>query len=340
MSSSDSTLVREILAGERPDLLRLAARGLVPLPLDELVSLQVRLTDHPEGQVALDARQALDSMEPKVLAGVLGRVPGSTLRYFAAHARHPLVLEALLRRRDTPLEMLVELAPRLLEDLQEILLLRQDAIIEQPEILEALESNPDLSSFARRRIREYREHLLPRQKEPVEEAEEPEDGDEPTDQEVQEEIVRAQTETTASGEMDEDTGLSETQIRNLSIPVRLKLARGASRSLRGILVRDPNPQVAVAAIKNAPVSEQEVELYCHNRSISEDVLEEIARRREWVRKPTIVYALVQNPRTPQGTAVRFVSRLSVRQLRDLSRNRNVPEAVRATAARLYKIKRQ
>jgi len=317
----------------------MAARGLLPLPPEELIPLQVRLTGHPDAEVAREADESLQATEPKVVANFLAQeAPPWVLKYFARQVRHPIVLEAMLRRRTVPREILVELAGEVKEDLQEVLLLRQDAIVEQPEILDALERNPSLSSYAGRRIREYREHLLPRKKEAEVEAEET--AGEPSEGEVQV-AIEAARERTAGGERDgEQTGLSETQIRSLPIPVRLKLSRGASRSLRSILVRDPNPQVAVSVLKNNPVSEQEIEILCHNRSICEDVLEEIARHREWVRKPQVVNALVQNPRTPSPIALRFIPRLSVRELRDLARNRNVPEVIRSRAMGLYKIKRQ
>lgn len=319
----------------------MAARGLLPLPPEELIPLQVRLAGHPDAEVAREADESLQATEPKVVANFLAQeAPPWVLKYFARQVRHPIVLEAMLRRRTVPREVLVELAAEVKEDLQEVLLLRQDAIVEQPEILDALERNPSLSSYAGRRIREYREHLLPRKKEPEVEVEAEEAAGEPSEEEVQI-AIEAARERTASGERDaEQTGLSETQIRSLPIPVRLKLSRGASRSLRSILVRDPNPQVAVSVLKNNPISEQEIEILCHNRSICEDVLEEIARHREWVRKPQVVNAMVQNPRTPSPIALRFIPRLSVRELRDLSRNRNVPEVIRSRAMGLYKIKRQ
>lgn len=320
----------------------MAARGLLPLPPEELIPLQVRLTGHPDEKVAREADESLRGTEPKVVANYLAQEAAPwVLRYFARQVPHPVIVEAVLRRRTVPHEILVELAEEVKEDLQEVLLLRQDAIVEQPEILDALERNPSLSNYAGRRIREYREHLLPRQKEEPAEPDEGEAaGDEPTEEEVQT-ALEAAREHTAGGERDgEQTGLSETQIRTLPIPVRLKLSRGASRSLRGILVRDPNPQIAVSVLKNNPISEQEIEILCHNRSICEDVLEEIARHREWVRKPQVVNALVQNPRTPSPIALRFIPRLSVRELRDLSRNRNVPEVIRSRAKGLYKIKRQ
>ena len=74
-----------------------------------------------------------------------------------------MLIEAILRRRDVPRAVLLAASPAALPpDLQEVLLLRQDAIVEEPAILEALEENPQLSTYTRRRIAEYREHLLPR----------------------------------------------------------------------------------------------------------------------------------------------------------------------------------
>ena len=60
------------------------------------------------------------------------------------------------------------------------------------------------------------------------------------------EAVERVRELPQGGESDQRTGLSETQIRSLPLPVRLKLCRGASRTLRSILVKDINPNVALS----------------------------------------------------------------------------------------------
>ena len=86
------------------------------------------------------------------------------------------------------------------------------------------------------------------------------------------------------------------------------------------------------------LSDEEIEQIASNRSVAEEVLTMIANNRHWSRKYNIVHALVKNPRTSVGLAVRMVSRLSTRDLRNLSRDRNVSEAVRNTASRLYRIK--
>src|SRR4029077_8864372 len=121
---------------------------------------------------------------------------------------------------------------------------------------------------------------------------------------------------------EEKTGLSEGQIRMLPVPARMKLARGAPRLLRSILMRDTNAQVAISVLRHNALSDQEIERAASSRSVVEDVLVEISKRREWIGKYNVAKALVPNPRTPLPTALRLLPRLSVRDMRELSRDRN------------------
>lgn len=339
-------LARRALSGAEPELARLAASGLLPLPPEDLIPIQVALAEGADPALAEIARGALGELPARQLSGFLrDSAPPETLGYFARTGAPPAI-EAILRRPDVPRDLLVELAPRLSPPLQEVLLLRQDAIREAPAILDALATNPALSAYSRRRVHEYREHLLPAGAAPAEETPEPGTGPEGEgavealldDPEVASAIETARA-GEAKGERDEVTGLSDSQIRTLPIAVRVQLARTASRTLRGILVRDPNPQVALAVFKGPKLPEQEVERIASSRSVSPDVLEEISRHREWMVKYPILSALAHNPRTPTGIAMRLLPRLSVRELRTLGRDRNVPDVVRRQAARLYTMKR-
>jgi hypothetical protein len=330
-----SPLVEQALSGENRQLTLLAAQGMLPIAPEELIPLQVRLAGNRDGEVAEAAQQALADAETRFLLPFLGREASQdVLRYFAAHPPDTSVVECILRRRDVPPSILEQLAPRLRQDLQEVLLLRQDLVVRRPTILEALESNPNLSAYARRRIVEYREHLVPRERKA---APAPVAVEEVTEEEVAEAIAQVMEEP-AEGQVDEVTGLSEAQIRLLPMQIRLRLARGASRSLRQLLVRDSNKQVALAVLRNNPLTDQEIELIARSRAVLDDVLEEIARHREWARKYPIKHALVLNPKTPVAVAVRLVPQLPVRDLRNLSRDRNVADAVRSTAMRLYRLK--
>jgi hypothetical protein len=335
VADSQASLVEQVLSGANPQLQRLAAEGLLPLPPEQLIPLQVALTRHADAAMAQRARAALCAVDPRLISPFLAGAAGEdVLAFYAAHFAHPVVIEAIVRRRDVPRPLLVELARRLPPDLQEILLLRQDAIVEEPEILDALQENPQLSPYSQRRITEYREHLLPRERTAL-----PADVEE-MDDEVFEAALAAARELPAEGEVEETVGLSEGQIRMLPVPARIRLTRGASRLMRSLLIRDPNARVALSVLHNNALSEQEIEQVARNRSVVDDVLLAIASRRDWISKGTIVRALVQNPRTPVVASLRLVPKLSVRDLREVSKDRNVADAVRAMALRLYRIKRQ
>jgi hypothetical protein len=59
-----------------------------------------------------------------------------------------------------------------------------------------------------------------------------------------------------------------------------------------------------------------------------------------VNKYNVTRALVLNPRAPLAMTIRLVSKLSVRDLKNIGRDRNIPDALRSTALRLYRIKQQ
>lgn len=342
MADSQASLLDQVRSGANRQLQVLAASGFLPLSPEDLIPLQVQFARGLDPELAGKASEALRQVDVRVAAPYLERQAGEeVLAFFAHQPSHPRLIETILRRRDVPRRLLVDLARRLPPDLQEILILRQDAILDEPDILSALESNPQLSGYVQRRITEYREHLLPRERgarpapAPV-----PEGLEEEIDDAGLAVALDAVKKLPAAGEIDAEIGLSEGQIRMLPVPARLKLARGAPRTLRQFLMRDTNPQVACAALLFNNLSDQEVEQAAASRSVQEEVLAAIAKKREWVQRYPVMKALIQNPRTPLPTALKFVPRLSVRDLRDLAKDRNVPDAVRSMALRLYRIKQK
>ncbi len=340
MSESD-ILLEQILSGRSRQLQVLAASGLVPLEPEVLLPIQVGLTRSPDPEVAGHARQALSAIDPGVAVAFLeGPAGAAELRYFATRVPHPEVLRAVLQRRDVAPDLLRELAPVLDAELQEMLVLRQEAILADPQILVALESNSRLAAYTRRRIWEYREHLLPRDKVPLKKPEEIEaEADSLSAQDIQEAIDEVREQAGEGEVVDESKGLSEGHVRSLPVPVRMRLARNANRQLRTVLVRDQNVQVALTVLRSSQLSDQELERIANSRSVVSEVLAEIPKKREWIRKYNIVRALARNPKTLLPQAMRLVPRLTTADLRSMARDKNVSQAVRSQALRLYQKKR-
>lgn len=341
MLDVQNPLVAQVLAGGNRQLQELAASGLLPLPLDQLLSLQVRLAGGDDPELSTRARASLKSLELRVAIPFLEReATAPDLAFFAEENDDPRLLEAIVRRRDVPRSVLVHLAQKVHVDLQEILLLRQDAILEEPAILDALAANPLVSIYSQRRIAEYRTHLLPQRVARLALAAIQDLPEEHVDDEIVVKAVDAALTLPAEGEVDEKTGLSEGQIRLLPVPIRVRLTRNASRTLRQLLIRDSNAQVAVGVLQYNSIPDSELEGIARNRSVCEEVLDYIAKRREWMGKYPIIKALVVNPKTPVAVSMRILPRLSVRDLREVGRDRNIPDAVRSNALRLYTIKQK
>lgn len=124
------------------------------------------------------------------------------------------------------------------------------------------------------------------------------------------------------------------RVLRMGIKDRVKLGMKGDREARNILIRDPNKLVSSAVVNNPRITEQEVEMIASMRSLSEDILRQIAMSRQWARSYTIVHNLAKNPRTPLANSMTIMSRLQLRDLVGLSKDRNVPDAVRRHATRL------
>ena len=333
---SQRSLLDQVLEGDNRQLQILAADGLLPVERAELLRLQIWLSCSNDEEIARRAGAALDRVEPSVLAVAAHELDPDTLDLMVDVVAHPQVLEVALQRRDIAVETLHRLASWIPPELQEILLVRQEDLRNHPEILESLESNPYLTPYTTRVLHEYRDYLLPQRQ--VTRVVEDEEIEELTDEMMARAISAASIHIASKGDFDETTGLTENQVRGLPLAMRVKLAYGASKTLRNILLKDPSPQVAVTALNRSAISDREVESLCQSRSVSEELLTEVARHRQWIGKYRIMLMVVKNPRTPVNISLTLMPRVAGRDLKVLCVDRNVPDSVRSKAKILYRQK--
>ncbi|MFN3479422.1 MAG: hypothetical protein ACK415_03460 [Thermodesulfovibrionales bacterium] len=124
------------------------------------------------------------------------------------------------------------------------------------------------------------------------------------------------------------------RIQHLTVGEKIALALRGGQEIRSILLKDPNKEVVLSVLKNPKMTETEIEMLAHSRNAPEEALRAICRNREWTKNYNIIFALVNNPKTPPGLSVPFVTSLRTKDLVILEKNKNVPEAVRAAARRL------
>jgi predicted component of type VI protein secretion system len=121
------------------------------------------------------------------------------------------------------------------------------------------------------------------------------------------------------------------KIASLNVAQRMTLAMKGSREERAVLVRDPNKIVAVAVLSSPKLTETEVESIAKMANVSDEILRIIGFSRAWTKNYAVVHALARNPKTPVAMSMNFLARLSDKDLRNLSTNRNVPDVLRVSA---------
>jgi hypothetical protein len=121
------------------------------------------------------------------------------------------------------------------------------------------------------------------------------------------------------------------RLTTMSVMEKMKVAMRGTREARAMLIRDPNRLVAAAVLSSPKLTENEVESFARMANVTEEVLRVIGTNRAWVKSYTITANLVRNPKTPIALSLHLLNRLSDRDVKMLTSDRNVPEPLRVAA---------
>jgi len=121
------------------------------------------------------------------------------------------------------------------------------------------------------------------------------------------------------------------QIQQMNVVERVRAAMKGSREVRALLIRDPNKMVSSAVLSSPKLTSSEVESFAKMANVAEDVLRAIGQNRAWVKNYGVAASLTRNPKTPVAMSMNLMQRLIERDVRALSVDRNVPEALRVAA---------
>jgi hypothetical protein len=129
----------------------------------------------------------------------------------------------------------------------------------------------------------------------------------------------------------DDEGTALQRLQKLNVPQKVQRATKGSREERAILIRDPNKMISLAVLSSPKLTITEVEAFARAGNVAEECLRTIAFSRAWMKNYNVVAALARNPKTPVGISMNLLSRLTEKDLRTLSTDRNVPDVLRVTA---------
>ncbi|MEO7539074.1 MAG: hypothetical protein ABIV21_03540 [Pyrinomonadaceae bacterium] len=394
--ASSNPVVKAVIEGTAPRSAQLAAaRGVLPLPQNDLLEILVALANKQDDELRQNAVNTIRAQAADALLTTVSsdQVSPSVLSYFANQVdAAPSIHEAVVNNAKTPPRALVDLAQKTRNGgLLELVSFNQQLLIQNPDIIEAIIGNPARTPEAERRAVETKREFFEKERgaqqiaselrargndaaaEFLEQAEFASDldasglsledamflaehievPDRETDdswlsleyiEEIYEESEEQRRATYGKilGElqMEDDEVPGErismlNHIMKMGVKDRVKLGMKGDREARNILIRDPNRLVSSSVINNPRITEQEVETIASMRSIPEDILRMLAANRQWSRSYKIMHSLAKNPRTPIANVLTIMSRLQLRDLVALSKNRNVSDAVRRQAERLH-----
>lgn len=129
------------------------------------------------------------------------------------------------------------------------------------------------------------------------------------------------------------------KIQRLSVGEKVQLAMKGGKEIRGLLIKDSSKEVVKKVMENPKMTESEVDLISKSRSVPDDVLRMISKRKEWMKNYSIMLGIISNPKTPPGIAMPFVKHVKKKDLALLEKNKNVPQAVRAIAKKFISQKK-
>ncbi|HZZ83643.1 MAG TPA: hypothetical protein VFE30_03820 [Anaeromyxobacteraceae bacterium] len=121
------------------------------------------------------------------------------------------------------------------------------------------------------------------------------------------------------------------RILKMSVSQKIKLATLGNKEARTILLRDSNKLVCMAAATSPRITDLEILGLANSRTVNADVLRYIYTNREFLRTYPVKVALVKNPKVPLPTALKMLFSLQEKDIKELSRDRNVPQTIQSQA---------
>jgi len=336
--------------------------GGLPIPAEDLLCAlsHAVFTDSPLSGKALETLASLPSSI--VMGAILGPVESpDVLGLVLLHRHEPELLEAALLNGALTAEWMERAIPALPESHLEIALNNQVLWIQRPTILDALEAHPAGTTNLKRRITEFRKEVLGQldsysAKERIEILDEVDSGalDKswaelplPTEDEAPEahgHALQVQDEAPAAahdrpaeaGQGTQSPSRHSTvaqRIMKLAPNQKIVLALKGGKEERTILMQEANRLIQANVVRNGRITEGEIAHIAQMRTTHEEVIRIISNNREWVRKYQILKNLVSNPRTPLPIAMSLIGRVNEFDLKHMSKDRNIPDALRREAQR-------
>ena len=316
METLSPEVIDDLRHGRAPRERKLAvcSTGSHLSPVDRLEILVVLVHDQDQ-MIATRAQEALLMDSPDIFVQAIMREnPLQALFAYAGKnfATNPAIVDAMIANRNCAGEHLLPLVQNLSPVQVNTLISELDRVSACPALRAALERSPHLTAEHKNILHELHSSSVP--------------GNDPNFAE-------------AALEAEPDAHKRKTllqQIAQMTVPQRVQFAMKGSSEARRTLIRDANKVVQRAVLQSPRLTDQEVESFAAMANLTDEVLRLIAGNRTFRKNYVVVRNLMNNPKTPLDVTLHMLPLLNVMDLKKLGMNKNVPETLRTTAAKLLR----
>jgi len=316
------------------------AKGLVPVAAPVLVSAWAYFALGQSESLKKTAEESLAGYPEKSILAVLSNPLSPWVLHFLGlwFKEKENFLESILLNDSTPTILFVDVASSCSERMAEIIANNQERIIDCPELVPTLESNPKNLKSNTDRLRQFLKLagvFIP--------------GDAATVEAPASAAIPIVPMDAATGEkmsVEEEVFTEEKRmsllnyINNLPAGAKVKLALKGNKEARSILIRDTNKTVSTAVLRSPRINENEITLFSSLKHLSEDVIRDISRNPTWTKNYTIKLNLINHPKTPLQDSMGYIKFLQLRDLDTVAKSKTTAAPLRKAAKQLLLTKRK
>jgi hypothetical protein len=310
-------VLEDLRHGRAPRERKLAvcSAGGAHIPPSERVEILAVLSHDQDELVAERAGESLLSSAPEHFVEALKRE--NALPALFAYAgknlgKHAGVIEAMLGNRNCTGEHLVPLVPQLSAAQVHALMEELDRVSASHTLATALERSPHITADQKNTLHEL------------------------ASTEVSDDLKHL---ADAAADAEPDAQRRQTllqQISKMTVAQRVQFAIKGGSEARRTLVRDSNKVVQRAVLQSPRLTDQEVEAFAAMASLTDEILRLIAGNRAFRKNYVVVRNLMNNAKCPLDVSLHMLPMLNAMDLKKLSINKNVPETLRTSAAKLIR----
>jgi hypothetical protein len=133
---------------------------------------------------------------------------------------------------------------------------------------------------------------------------------------------------------DSKQGSLAKRIAGMGLPEKMRLAQTGDKEARSLLAREKNKLILTNILQNPRISDHEILQFAKEKTLPDEILTLLAKRKEWMKKYPVRLALAQNPKTPLPLSLRLLRTFRDFDLRRIARSKDVSVHVASGARKI------